>query len=294
MKKKYIIIILTIIVLIILGILTYKKDKSRINNNEEPKYVLRLVSSDGSKITYIGLGYKIIRYVGISPNEPFKNNVGVKIGSWFMKYKLADDIISYDELKSIKKEIENKLEEYMKNNTYTNFSSIGINEVKNKIIIELVDNSEEEQNWFRENIYNSKYILFEQGGPYTTLNSKIQVVKSIMQDTNKFSKYLEKEEKTIYLSSSLDDVYYILNNKVITLKDYLSNTYQTLDDGMEKVISIVEYFDSLNDGGTKIFKSKNYDITIIKCNTLSKNYDYYIGDYNLQYNEFMYKGEKND
>ena len=294
MKKKYIIIILTIIVLIILGILTYKKDKSRINNNEEPKYVLRLVSSDGSKITYIGLGYKIIRYVGISPNEPFKNNVGVKIGSWFMKYKLADDIISYDELKSIKKEIENKLEEYMKNNTYTNFSSIGINEVKNKIIIELVDNSEEEQNWFRENIYNSKYILFEQGGPYTTLNSKIQVVKSIMQDTNKFSKYLEKEEKTIYLSSSLDDVYYILNNKVITLKDYLSNTYQTLDDGMEKVISIVEYFDSLNDGGTKIFKSKNYDITIIKCNTLSKNYDYYIGDYNLQYNEFMCKGEKND
>ena len=51
-------------------------------------------------MTYWGLVYKVIRYVGVSPNEPYKNNVGVKIGSWFMRYELEQKLSA----KEIKKE----------------------------------------------------------------------------------------------------------------------------------------------------------------------------------------------
>ena len=91
MKKKSIIIILILIImllLVILGFILGKKDKERVNNNEEPKYTIKIVTNDGSKITYWGLGYKVIRYTGVSPYEPFKSNIGVKFGSWFMNYKL--------------------------------------------------------------------------------------------------------------------------------------------------------------------------------------------------------------
>ena len=57
----------------------------------EPKYVIKTISYNGEKVTYWGLGYKVIRYVGVSPKEPFKNNIGVKYGSWFMKYELEDN-----------------------------------------------------------------------------------------------------------------------------------------------------------------------------------------------------------
>ena len=37
------------------------------------------------------MGYKVVRYPAVSPNEPYKNNRGVKYGSWFMKYELEED-----------------------------------------------------------------------------------------------------------------------------------------------------------------------------------------------------------
>ena len=78
-------------VLVFLGLITSYLDGARVRNSVEPKYVVKFVSSDGCKVTYIGLGYKIIRYPSVSPNEPYKNNRGVKYGSWFMKYELEDE-----------------------------------------------------------------------------------------------------------------------------------------------------------------------------------------------------------
>ena len=89
MKKKICIgagIIL--IILIVSGIITNYADSGRVTTGHEPKYCIKIVSNDGSKITYWGLGYKVIRYVGVSPNEPYENNSGAKMGSWFMDYKL--------------------------------------------------------------------------------------------------------------------------------------------------------------------------------------------------------------
>ena len=91
MKKK-ILIIVGVIVLILLatGLFTSYIDSARVRNGIEPKYVIKLVDKTGSKITYYGLGYKVIRYVSVSPNEPYKNNIGVKYGSWFMEYELEE------------------------------------------------------------------------------------------------------------------------------------------------------------------------------------------------------------
>ena len=89
MKKKVCIIIgIIIIVIIIAGIITKYIDSSRVATGNEPKYCIKVISYKGDKVTYWGLGYKVIRYVGVSPYEPYKSNCGVKMGSWFMKYEL--------------------------------------------------------------------------------------------------------------------------------------------------------------------------------------------------------------
>lgn len=88
-KKLCIIGIVIVFILIIAGVLTNYVDSGKVTTNNEPKFCIKTISTDGSKVTYWGLGYKVIRYVGVSPNEPYENNIGAKMGSWFMKYELA-------------------------------------------------------------------------------------------------------------------------------------------------------------------------------------------------------------
>ena len=93
MKKKSLIIILIavlVLILITLGIVTKYIDGGRVATNNEPKYCIKVVGCNGDKVTYWGLGYKVVRYPSVSPNEPYKNNLGVKYGSWFMRYELSN------------------------------------------------------------------------------------------------------------------------------------------------------------------------------------------------------------
>ena len=98
MKKKIGISIgILVIVLIVAGIITNYSDSARVTTGHEPKCCIKVVSNDGSKVTYWGLGYKLVRYVGVSPNEPYESNIGVKMGNWFMKYELPKaDIIEIE------------------------------------------------------------------------------------------------------------------------------------------------------------------------------------------------------
>ena len=92
MKKKILIILCIVATLLIsASLLTSYTDSARVRNAVEPKYVIKIVSEDGRKVTYWGLGYKVIRYPSVSPNEPYKNNRGVKYGSWFMQYELPQE-----------------------------------------------------------------------------------------------------------------------------------------------------------------------------------------------------------
>jgi len=92
MKKKILIITgIAFLILVVVGLVTSYIDMARVRNSVEPKYTLKIVTAGGNKVTYWGLGYKVVRYPAVSPNEPYKNNLGVKYGSWFMKYELEED-----------------------------------------------------------------------------------------------------------------------------------------------------------------------------------------------------------
>ncbi|MDO4376463.1 MAG: DUF4362 domain-containing protein [bacterium] len=98
MKKKKIIVVIGVLLIIVLaGLITSYIDGGRVSNGHEPKCTIKITSKDGSKVTYWGLGYKVVRYVSVSPSEPYKNNRGVKMGSWFMKYELVSTINSVDD-----------------------------------------------------------------------------------------------------------------------------------------------------------------------------------------------------
>ena len=126
---------------------------------------------------------------------------------------------------------------------------------------------------------NNQYISVEFN--ITTINDDklIEVVKPEYYNYIKFNKYLEIDNRTIYLSGNIEEVYY----KNYKLKDYISKTWQTSDDSISSLTNEMELIGILKDGGTKIYKSNEYDITIIRCNTLSLNRDIFIGDYLMNF-----------
>ncbi len=92
-KKGFLITISILLILIITGLTTKYIDTANVTTGHEPECCIKIVSYDGSKVTYWGLGYKIVRYVGVSPNEPYKSNIGVKMGSWFMNYEKPTNVV---------------------------------------------------------------------------------------------------------------------------------------------------------------------------------------------------------
>ena len=94
MKKKWLIITISVLlILFIASLITKYIDTANVSTGHEPECCIKIVSADGNKVTYWGLGYKVVRYVGVSPNEPYENNIGVKMGSWFMKYEDPTNVI---------------------------------------------------------------------------------------------------------------------------------------------------------------------------------------------------------
>lgn len=90
MKKKYKVILGVITLVIVIGLIMSIVDYNKVTQNESPIFCIKLADGSTEKVTYIGLGYKVIRYTGVSINEPFKNNIGVKFGNWFMNYELEE------------------------------------------------------------------------------------------------------------------------------------------------------------------------------------------------------------
>ena len=101
----------------------------------------------------------------------------------------------------------------------------------------------------------------------------------------RFNDYCTVENRTIYLAGNIGEFYIKDQDKDITLKTYLSTAYQTLDDGIKNITDKLELTVTLKDGGTKIYKSKNKDITMIACNTTKNDKNILIGDYSMEYTE---------
>jgi len=127
---------------------------------------------------------------------------------------------------------------------------------------------------------NNQYISIE-FDIATTSDKKIEVIKPEYHNNIKFNKYLEIANRTIYLAGNIEEVYYTSSNTKHKLKDYISKTWQTTDDSIKQLTDNMNLIDILKDGGTTIYKSNEYDITIIKCNTIAGNKDIFIGDYKM-------------
>lgn len=100
---------------------------------------------------------------------------------------------------------------------------------------------------------------------------------------DEIKEYHHQDNRTIYFVC-IDEI--ILKRKTakdMTLKYHLQNVNQTFSDSIKQLVSDIDDIEYLKDGGTKIYKHKEY--TIILCNTIEGNKDIYIGNANMEYKE---------
>lgn len=174
----------------------------------------------------------------------------------------------------------------------SNLGSFYIDNEKNIIIVELVENTPKNQETFLKltNI-DKKYIEFKHGGPYK--NDDIDIELSVAFDQTcgnvEFNEYLNDDNIKVYLEENVNDLYVTFLGKKMTFKDYANGLNQTLDRSIKDLTNKLEKTAALEDGGTTIYKDEDKNITIIACNTLNGNRDVYIGEYQLYYKENMCK-----
>ena len=85
MKKKIIIGLCLIIGLgLVFGIVDYNK----IQNLEEPIFMIRVTTGSGTNQHYIGIGYRMKREVSVSYTEPYYMDNEIRFGLWLYTWKL--------------------------------------------------------------------------------------------------------------------------------------------------------------------------------------------------------------
>ncbi len=113
-------------------------------------------------------------------------------------------------------------------------------------------------------------------------NNTNEKVVSIYDIEPIVKEYSTIDKSKVYLYNT-NEIEIKKDNENIKLSEYLKS-YKNRDDLFKSIEKELELVNSLNDGGTNIYKSKdnsmfNKDITIIKCNTTEGNKDIYIGEY---------------
>lgn len=115
--------------------------------------------------------------------------------------------------------------------------------------------------------------------------TRIEIKENNLEESNSYEKYLKKDGIIIYKNLKLKEIYIIIETNKKTLKEYIENTNQTLDDTIKPITNLLEKQFILKDGGTTIYKSKNYNITIVKCNRIGGSKNIYIGNYQNNYKD---------
>lgn len=111
------------------------------------------------------------------------------------------------------------------------------------------------------------------------------VTKPQVHNGIRFNDYYTSDNRTIYLAGNFEEFYVIDSGTKMTLKDYVSNANQTFERSIETITEKLELKDTLKDGGTNIYKSKDKDITMIVCNTTKNDKNILIGDYSMEYTD---------
>lgn len=132
--------------------------------------------------------------------------------------------------------------------------------------------------------------LRNEGIEYTDTSSEMDyyVERSEQHNDIKYNEYYIGETRKIFLASNITDIIIASGGQKISLNKFLlSDTKMSDYDIIHFMMRKLDKKNTLKDGGTTIYRSKNKDRTMIVCNTLDKNYDVYIGDYNMKYEQFM-------
>ena len=173
-----------------------------------------------------------------------------------------------------------------------NLSAFYVDSEKHVIIVELVENTiQNQKNFLKLTNVDKKYIEFRKGGPYedNDLNIELSVVADQTCGNIEFNEYLNNDNIKVYLEENVNDLYVTDAGQKMTFKDYANGINKTLDRSIKDLTNKLEETAALDDGGTTIYKDKDKNITIIACNTLDGNRDAYIGDFQLYYKENMCK-----
>lgn len=118
------------------------------------------------------------------------------------------------------------------------------------------------------------------------LKFKFEIKKTDIYNSIKYNKYYEYSDRIIYFKPYIEE-FYIYNDNKMTLSDYISKTYQTLYDSIQSITDQMDLEATFRDGGTKLYKSKVRDISIVVCNKVTGNKDIYVGDYSMNYESDM-------
>ena len=110
----------------------------------------------------------------------------------------------------------------------------------------------------------------------------LSVSKDNKIEVQEFNKYSEFDVRVVYLETKLKDVYYNKDGKKYSLKEYI----KTIDD-VKEITSLLEDYRSYDDGGSQLFSSKEYDLSILTCNKINGTSDIYVGDSNMTYSGTM-------
>ena len=253
MKKKIGISIgILVIVLIVAGIITNYSDSARVTTGHEPKCCIKVVSNDGSKVTYWGLGYKVVRYVGVSPNEPYESNIGVKMGNWFMKYELpkADiieieyegQIITITDIKDI-----GIIENILLNSKYNGEICNGIN--THKIIL-------------NKDIYYIKESCKEiqKGDKQATISTEdLETINNIIFQNK------TNEIKSIAESYTFTKTYNVVNVADSNDENYLYLTIRQFQDEKVKTVKVQRSL------ANTVEKENNYEFTFQYTNNIAED-----------------------
>ena len=164
-----------------------------------------------------------------------------------------------NQLNEIQEEVTNNVS---KQSNYTNFASCYVDLENHLVVVELIDNSKEQQDWFKANILNSKYLKFVQGGPYTTLDETC--LESLLGG------YITSEMNTLKDKNITDlievDMQKIQYSKVkITDNGFLYAIVKTDDSIVET--NLDKYFIENYSGYKKVNFDKNYLVYLYNKDT---------------------------
>lgn len=97
------------------------------------------------------------------------------------------------------------------------------------------------------------------------------------ENRNTLKLYAEYDNRNIYMTKKIKELYIITANNKVTLKEFLPS--DTLDNVIKKLTDNLELYSILKDGGSAIYKSKDKDLSIVVCNTIDGNHNINIGNY---------------